>query len=213
MIADSYRKIYSPISRLYQLLYNLSVDISRPVDLLVHSGKWCSDVSPDFLIIGLQKSGTAWITALLRNHPEVVCIPSHPGVFKGTGEGHFFDILAEFDNDFERFKKAFSLKHKGFFRDLVKRTSQKTNRDDLFMKLSRRYNAFLQVQKRGRQVLVGDKTTEYVFHLDLINRFYPDMKKICILRDPRDRIVSFHFHQIRKNRLKDKALQMWEVED
>jgi len=37
------------------------------------------------------------------------------------------------------------------------------------------------------------------------------VKLLCIIRDPRDRIVSFHFHQIRKGRIAEQAISDSEV--
>jgi hypothetical protein len=39
----------------------------------------------------------------------------------------------------------------------------------------------------------------------LVDHLYPGIRKVCILRDPRDRAVSFFFHQRRKGRLPDDA--------
>src|SRR5262249_40448697 len=41
-----------------------------------------SMASPNFIIIGAQKSGTTWLARHLRNHPEVFLV---------RGEIHFFD--------------------------------------------------------------------------------------------------------------------------
>ena len=53
---------------------------------------------------------------------------------------------------------------------------------------------------RGNKKLVGESTPAYVFYLDFIDNFYPGIKKICIIRNPKDRVVSWHFNQIRKGR-------------
>ena len=37
------------------------------------------DKDPDFFIVGLQKCGTYWLTALLNAHPEITCLPAMYG--------------------------------------------------------------------------------------------------------------------------------------
>lgn len=151
---------------------------------------------PDFLIVGLQKSGSQWVTAILDAHPEINCFPSLAGQKSGVGQGHFFDILGSVDEDGgERFRSSFSKKHYGYFADLVPLLGT-VSREELHRRFRERYNSWCDLQRTKR--LVGEKTVEYVFHLDLIERLYPGIKKFCILRDPRDRVVSYHFHQLRK---------------
>lgn len=166
-----------------------------------------SDVPPDFLIIGLQKSGTTWLVSLLSEHPDIAVVPTRPGQGGGIAEGHFFDTLAKRDSDAECFRSIFTKKHNALFSDLVKSNSG----NDLF---ARRYNAFLGSYKKSQgKTLVGDKTTEYVFFLDLIDSMYPGIKKICILRDPRDRMVSFHFHQLRKKKISNYNISIEDVQN
>lgn len=154
------------------------------------------NASPDFLIIGLQKSGTYWLTALLDSHPEISCFPVIAMRKSGVGEGHFFDILGSIDKDGgERFRRSFAKKHFGFFADLVP-LLDKMNRENLFRKFAERYSEFCGLQREKR--LLGEKTVEYVDHLGLINQLYPGIKKICILRDPKDRIVSYYLQEQRK---------------
>lgn len=151
---------------------------------------------PDFLIVGLQKSGSQWVTAILDAHPEINCFPSLAGQKSGVGQGHFFDILASVDEDGgARLRSSFSKKHFGYFADLAP-LAGKISRDELHRRFRERYDMWCDLQRTKR--LIGEKTVEYVFCLDLIERLYPGIKKLCILRDPRDRIVSYHFHQLRK---------------
>lgn len=53
---------------------------------------------------------------------------------------------------------------------------------------------------------MGEKTTEYVLHLDLVDHACPRVRKLCILRDPRDRVVSFHHQQLRKEVIAPREL-------
>lgn len=164
------------------------------------SAHYASDLPPDFFIVGLQKAGTYWLTALLDSHPDVAVFPSKPpvsGERRGVygHEGHFFNVLA----DPALFKKLYIRRHDGFFSDLARRSTD--NPDVRWMRaLKMRYCAFVQ-NYRGDKKIVGEKTPEYVFHLGAIDTMFPDSKKICILRDPRDRAVSMHFQNLRKGKL------------
>ncbi len=160
---------------------------------------------PDFFVVGLQKSGSYWITALLNAHPEIRCFPHLYGNQTGVGEGRIFDMLSSIDEDGgEAFKHSFLHYHNRFYADLVP-LLDKISRKELYDKFRDRYREWCNNHREGKR-LVGDKTTEYIFHLDMIDNFYPRVKKICILRDPKDRIVSWNFHQIRKGRKKDERI-------
>lgn len=164
--------------------------------------------APDFLVIGLQKSGTYWVTALLDAHPAIRCFPSRPGHADGVGEAHFFDVLALVQTDFPRFRKLMSAKLGGYFATAVPAAppASDAERQLLVRKLRRRFNEFCALQRRrAAKRLVGEKTTETVHHPELVEELYPRIRKICIVRDPRDRLVSFLFHQRRKGRLEDGA--------
>ncbi len=186
----------------------------RPLAILAQPGKWYSDAGPDFLVVGLQKCGTYWVTNLLMNHPEASCQPTQPDGDDRVREGHFFDVLGTLENDQEFFLQRMLYKHQRFFADLAEPTLNATGpaRAAALAKLCRRYNAFVRNNAKPGARLVGEKTPEYVFHCDLIAQLYPKAKLICILRHPRDRIVSFHHHQIRKGRWSHPDIEDWEVE-
>lgn len=163
---------------------------------------------PDFFIIGLQKSGTYWLTALLDAHPEIRCFPSRPGRRDGAGEAHFFDLLARMDRDYVRFRKSLGAKlGKQVIAALPEEPPESPDaRATVVSLLREQFNAYCQDQRvLARKYFVGEKTTETVFHPDLVEQLYPGVRKICVLRDPRDRIVSFFFHQKRKGRLPEDA--------
>lgn len=159
---------------------------------------------PDFLIIGLQKSGTYWLTGLLNAHPEITCIPYLPMGQSGIREGRVFDTLDSIKDDGGAlFTRVFSSKHNGFFSDLVP-LLHKVSQRELYDKFRDRYSEYCN-QYRNKK-FIGEKTTEYVWCLHIIDEFYPNIKKICILRDVKDRIVSWHFQQIRKGRIKQSKI-------
>jgi LmbE family N-acetylglucosaminyl deacetylase len=164
---------------------------------------------PDFLVVGLQKSGTYWVTALLDAHPEIRCFPSRPGHADGTGEAHFFDLLARMDVDFSSFHRSMRKKLGGQFASVLPEQAPPTEalRHELRLRLRDRFNeyCFTQRVEAGKQ-LVGEKTTETIFHPELVGQLYPGIPKVCILRDPRDRAVSFFFHQQRKAKTAREAV-------
>ncbi len=186
-------------------------DWLRPTVVLLSPNSWFSEIPPDFLIMGLGKSGTSALSAILDNHPEITSLPARHGPGEAVNEGHFFNKLAEMHEKRQDFEYFFNNRHAGFFRDLVPLVD-KLDRQDLLNRFRRRYNAYLQRHKHHDSRLVGDKTPEYVFHLDLIEQLYPGVKKICVLRNHLDRIVSFHHMQIRKRRWHHNSIEDWEVE-
>jgi hypothetical protein len=54
---------------------------------------------PDFVVIGVQKSGTTWLTHLLRQHPEV---------YMPDREIHFFDKVHNYRKGEEWYRRHFS---------------------------------------------------------------------------------------------------------
>ncbi len=159
---------------------------------------------PDFFIVGMQKSGTYWLTGLLDSHPNICCFPSQPGRSGGIGEAHLFDGLAKMDSDFDAFRKSMKVKLNGLFQDLVPSQpfASEQEKDVFFEEIRYRFNEFCDTQRIvAKKNLVGEKTTETIHHLDLVEKLYPGVKKIVILRDPRDRLVSFHYQEIRKARI------------
>ncbi len=163
---------------------------------------------PEFLIIGMERSGTHWVSALLHHHPDIACFPSlpfstEPGKNK-IGEVHLFNTLASLEPDadkklFTRPFEDFLTKYNKVFADLVP-LKDKIPKSELYEKFKQRYNKYCNEQK-GNKKIVGESTPAYVFHLDFIDTIYPDIKKICIIRDPKDKIVSWHFNLIRKDRI------------
>lgn len=162
--------------------------------------------APDFLVVGMQKSGTHWLTATLNAHPEIRCFPSKPKQVGGDGSppAHFFDVLARMQRgDYMGFAKSMRTKLNGHFEPVVPLEPPVSEEEAraLVRRLRDRFGEYFTEQRRLHgKPLVGEKTAETVHHLDLVEALFPGVKKICILRDPRDRAVSFHFQQILKGR-------------
>jgi len=53
---------------------------------------------PNFLIVGMGRSGSLWTSAMLNAHPDIASFPSMPfhttSREKRVGEVHFFNTLA-----------------------------------------------------------------------------------------------------------------------
>jgi len=162
---------------------------------------------PDFLVVGMERSGTHWVAALLNNHPDIACFPSLPwrGDTGGNqvGEVHFFNTIAGLYPEYKDKKHTrpfedFSFKYNKIFADIVPLKDTVSLRD-LSERLLRRYSDYCDAQ-RGDKKIVGESTPAYVFFLDLIDALCPGVKKIASIRDPKDKIVSWHYNLIRKDK-------------
>ena len=165
------------------------------------------NLSPNFLIIGCERSGTHWVAALLNSHPEIACFPSLPwrGEDAGNtiGEVHFFNTVADLYPAYRTKKyvrpfEDFLYKYNKVFADLVP-LKDKIPLDKLMEKLIIKYSDYCDAQK-GNKKIVGESTPAYIFFLDFMDTLYPSMKKLCSVRDPKDKIVSWHYNLIRKDK-------------
>ncbi|MDO8500067.1 MAG: sulfotransferase domain-containing protein [bacterium] len=167
---------------------------------------------PDFLIVGMERSGTHWVAALLNAHPDIACFPTLPFYNEvgeqRVGEMHFFNTLASLEGKgeevFARPFSDFATKYNGAFADLVQHKG-KVSVDELYSMFKKRFSEFCDRQ-RGNKKIVGESTPAYIFHLDFIDSLYPEMKKLCILRDPKDKIVSWHFNMLRKGKKEEEHI-------
>lgn len=169
---------------------------------------------PNFLVVGLERSGTHWISAILNAHPDIACFPSLPwrpedGGNK-IGEMHFFNTIASLDErtagDFARPIEDFLTKYNKVFADLVPK-KEEMPLEQFYCLLLERYCDYCNSQ-RSTKKLVGESTPAYVFYMDFIDRFYPNMKKICIIRDSKDKLVSWHFNLVRKGKASGRKITL-----
>ena len=167
---------------------------------------------PDFLIVGMERSGTLWTSATLNEHPDIASFPNLP--FKisidevRAGEVHFFNTLASLEPNQEgKFTRPLSdylTKYNRVFADLVPLADQ-VSKSEFYQMMVQRYSDYCDRQ-RGHKKIVGESTPAYVFHLDFIDSFYPGIKKICSIREPKDKITSWHFSLLNKGRKTDQAI-------
>jgi len=161
---------------------------------------------PNFLIVGMERSGTLWTSATLNEHPEIASFPSLPFMSSPgetrAGEVHFFNTLASLEPNMEgKFTRPLSdylIKYGKVFADLVP-LSEKLSKEEFYKMMCERYSEHCNKQ-RGDKRIVGESTPAYVFHLYFIDSLYPGIKKICSIRDPKDKIVSWHFSCLKKGR-------------
>jgi len=164
---------------------------------------------PDFLVVGLQRSGTHWVAALLNAHPDISCFPTDYfdkgfGIYNReiVGEVYLFNTLASLEPDapynHTRPLEEYLTKHNLLFADLVP-YKDKVSKTELYGMFIERYNKICEDHRQGKK-LVGESTSDYVFHLNFIDSLYPGIKKLCIIREPKDKIVSRHFNMLRKGK-------------
>src|SRR3989344_7481562 len=107
-------------------------------------------MGPDFLGVGLEKSGNHWIAALLSGHPDISLFPIMPFVKESgefnranVGELHIFNSLASLEPDTEgRFTRPLSDyadKYNKLFADLVPLIDT-VPKEDLYKFFIQRYN-------------------------------------------------------------------------
>jgi len=173
---------------------------------------------PDFLVIGMQKSGTHWITAILNQHSQIRCFPSLPQRVGGDGSppARLFHVLARLDNDYASFRRSMRRVLKHEFADLVPEEEPDTEagRRELRLALRDRFSAYCDAQRKLHgKPFVGEKTAETIHQMALVDELFPQIKKVCILRDPRDRLVSYHNQQILKGRRDERPITEDDVDD
>lgn len=150
---------------------------------------------PNFIIVGLERAGGHWVTALLNAHPDIACFPTLYFVEGKThiGELHFFNTIASIEEPNRPFVRPFddfSWKYGGRYADLVPLKGNISDKE-LLEKFVKRYSEICEGERKGKKI-VGELSSRYTTFLDWIDRFYPQIPKICILRDPKDRIVSWY---------------------
>ena len=147
---------------------------------------------PDFFFIGLQKSGSSWLSEIFRIN----------GYVETINEMHFFDSMIDKNLFFHKFKNHNSQ----FLNSLafVALNSEYINlyKDRNFLNLAiDNYKKYIfEIKKKSKVKYVSDETPEYIFFINLLNQKFPNSKQVVILRNPKDRIVSRFFNEKRKKR-------------
>lgn len=176
---------------------------------------------PDYLIVGMEKSGTTWCSTILNSHPDILSISIREDwKTKGIqvknewekeliGELHFFNTIASLNKKKTLYTRPISnyiTKHKLLFKDIAQLEGKLSDKKLIKLFLGK-YNEIFEDQRiKQKKELAGEATPAYIFYLEDIDTFYPNVKKICILRDPKDRVVSFFYNEVRKGRIKDMSI-------
>jgi len=128
-------------------------------------------VDPNFLIIGVQKCGTSWLSQMLRQHPDIFAPPKK--------ELHFFNKQSNYNRGIEWYRGHFS----GF-------SGQKA-----IGEFTPNYFWICRDNKESKE---SGRTSNVPF---LLYKHYPDMKFVILFRDPVDRAISAYYHHIRARRI------------
>jgi hypothetical protein len=146
-------------------------------------------------IVGMPRSGTTLMRALLNHHPRVslALTESHfiPYFMRTFGDPPPFQTPANVELFIERFHQTV------FFQNLSKH-GYTLHAEDLYQgaNLESWASIFECILRRfspkpdRADAIWGDKTPGYLQHMPLLKRLYPQAKFLHLLRDPRDYCLS-----------------------
>lgn len=134
-------------------------------------------------VVGATRWGTSWVQQCLDTHPKVCC----------KGEGHFTDTLFpglaklvdQYNQDAEKIGNRMQLaglpgNAAGFTFEDVEYLMQSA-----VMLMMQRW-----VPEDEDVSCIGEKTPEHVLSLELLDRLFPNMRVIHVVRDGRDEAAS-----------------------
>ena len=134
-------------------------------------------------VVGATRWGTSWVQQCLDTHPKVCC----------KGEGHFTDTLFpglaklvdQYNQDAEKIGNRMQLaglpgNAAGFTFEDVEYLMQSA-----VMLMMHRW-----VPEDEDVSCIGEKTPEHVLSLELLDRLFPNMRVIHVVRDGRDEAAS-----------------------
>ena len=137
-----------------------------------------------FLAFGIPKSGTTFLQMILNSHPEVSC-PSE----------HQFEFLI-------RKVAALLTTYNKVLLEVDRRTARQgatlLTDDDVTVVLRATFLAIMgSAGRRKGARLIGASDNAIVMQLPLFLEIFPTAKFICVVRDPRDTILSQWHHNLR----------------
>lgn len=134
-------------------------------------------------VVGATRWGTSWVQQCLDAHPNVCC----------KGEGHFTDslfpglakLIDQYNQDAEKIGNRMQLA------GLPGNAAGFTFEDVEFLM---RTAVMLMLQRwvpdSDDISCIGEKTPEHILSLELLDRLFPDMRVVHVLRDGRDEAAS-----------------------
>ena len=149
--------------------------------------------TPPVFVVGVPRSGTTLLSAMLAAHPRLVCGP----------ETHFFDQLINVDAraicrrtgwPTNAIDYLYSINHVG---ESIPANYGLT-RQELAQALSKREPSLpsilsgmieIYMRRSGKQRWI-EKTPDHLPHVARIRKYYPDSPIVRIVRDPRDVVAS-----------------------
>jgi hypothetical protein len=139
-------------------------------------------VDPNFLLIGVQKCGTSWLSQMIRQHPDVFT----PNI----KELHFFNKQYNYYRGIEWYRNFFS----GYSNEIA------------IGEFTPNYFWICQDNEES------DESGRVPDVPALIKKQYPSMKLILIFRNPIDRAISAYFHHIGARRISPatKLSEVWQ---
>lgn len=146
-----------------------------------------SGTRPPIFILGVTRSGTTLMARMLDLHPNLsIYLESHflHQVRIAAAEKTLTDTEVAAFLDRLRY-----LPEAGIEREAIERRFAESDRRvrTLFDTILR-----LRMEARGKR-RYGEKTPSHFWKLDLLLRWYPEAKLVCLWRDPRDVYASFRY--------------------
>src|SRR5262245_32654294 len=143
------------------------------------------NLNPYLFVVGCPRSGTTLLQRMLDAHPQLaVANDSHfiPRVFRKLDAAGDVPLTTEIIAAVENYHRFYRL---GLSHELVERAAATAGTYSQFV--AALYTEFAGMC--GKQ-LGGEKTPDYVRHVTLLHRLFPQAKFIHIIRDGRDVMLS-----------------------
>lgn len=132
-------------------------------------------------VVGATRWGTSWVQQCLDTHPKVVC----------KGEGHYTDslfpglakLVDQYNQDAEKIGNRMQLaglpgNAAGFTFDDVEHLMRTA--------VMLMFNRWVPEDVEDEVTCIGEKTPEHVLSLELLDRLFPGMRIVHVVRDGRD---------------------------
>jgi hypothetical protein len=149
--------------------------------------------SPPIFVVGVPRSGTTLLSAMLGAHPRLVCGPE-THFFNQLGRGYARALRRRADWPKAAIDYLYSIEHVGESipanygltrRELAEALARRD--PSISSALSGMMDLYMECHAKRRWV---EKTPDHLPYVALIRRHYPDSPIIRIIRDPRDVATS-----------------------